>query len=220
LFRRHLQRLRAGLGHGRHPTTALALGNEISFHPHIHTVRVHPTKLADGDHGGHQLETAKGHEGLYGRLEAPGFQEREHGGFDELDALVGGVDALERIAFIGGFRNVDSGELSGAQQAGEVAGVAFIGFERGAGLFGEEGRSGDQAGDFELLQSASNAEAARTGFIGDFPLRAGVSLADADRDALDGLDGVGDGAEKAISPLGPGSAMEMVMESLWTSRPR
>ena len=160
------------------------------------------------------METAKGHEGLYGRLEAPGFQEREHGGFDELDALVGGVDALERIAFIGGFRNVDSGELSGAQQAGEVAGVAFIGFERGAGLFGDEGRSGDQAGDFELLQSASNAEAARTGFIGDFPLRAGV------KDALDGLDGVGNGAEKAISPLGPGSAMEMVMESLWTSRLR
>ena len=131
-----------------------------------------------------------------------------------MNALVGGVDALERIAFIGGFRNVDSGELSGAQQAGEVAGVAFIGFERGAGLFGDEGRSGDQAGDFELLQSASNAEAARTGFIGDFPLRAGV------KDALDGLDGVGNGAEKAISPLGPGSAMEMVMESLWTSRPR
>ena len=172
------------------------------------------SQLAAGDHGGHQLETAKGHEGLYGRLEAPGFQEREHGGFDALNALVGGVDALERIAFIGGFRNVDSGELSGAQQAGEVAGVAFIGFERGAGLFGDEGRSGDQAGDFELLQSASNAEAARTGFIGDFPLRAGV------KDALDGLDGVGNGAEKAISPLGPGSAMEMVMESLWTSRPR
>ena len=49
------------------------------------------SQLADGDHGGYQLETAKGHEGLHGRLEPPGFQEREHGSFDALNALVGGV---------------------------------------------------------------------------------------------------------------------------------
>ena len=32
-------------------------------------------QFADGDHGGDELEAAKGHEGLDGGLEAPGFQQ-------------------------------------------------------------------------------------------------------------------------------------------------
>lgn len=52
-------------------------------------------QFADGDQGGDPLEAAQGHEGLDGGLEAPGFQEGLHGGFDALDPVVGGIDALE-----------------------------------------------------------------------------------------------------------------------------
>src|SRR5436309_2329010 len=52
-------------------------------------------QFADGDHCGDELEAAEGHEGLDSGFEAPGLQEREHGGFDTLNALVAGVNALE-----------------------------------------------------------------------------------------------------------------------------
>ena len=106
--------------------------------------------------------------------------------------------------FIGGFRHVDSGELSGAQQAGEVARVAFIGFERGTGLFGDKGRSGDQAGDFELFKAAGDAEAAGAGFIADLQLRVRMSFTDAAKRLLQCVHVIGDGAEEADLALGTG----------------
>ena len=48
------------------------------------------------------MEAAEGHEGLDGGFKAPGLQKGEHGSFDALDALVGGVNALE-VFFEDGF---------------------------------------------------------------------------------------------------------------------
>ena len=71
-----------------------------------------------------------------------------------------------------------------------------------------------------MFETAGNTKAARTGFVGYLQVCAGMSLADAAQNPLESLDGVGDGAVEAQLALGPGSAMAMVMESLWTSRPR
>ena len=225
---------------------------------------VYISQLADGDHGGDQLEAAEGHERLDGGLEAPGFQQSGHGGFDAQDTLVGGVDALEiffedgfhggvgqdqfaQVAHVGlapvgfalvtvavaeqeGFEpetgpplvidgigagaaeiadrfvsrlgNVDGDEFSGTEQAGDGAGVALIGFEGSAGLFGNEGGSGDQAGHSELFQATRNAEAARTGLVSDLQVGARMSFADRGEGSFDRLEGVGDTAKEADLAFG------------------
>src|SRR5258708_23388736 len=52
-------------------------------------------QLTDRDHGSDQLEPAEGHECLHGRFEPPGFQEREHGGFNALNSVMSSVNTLE-----------------------------------------------------------------------------------------------------------------------------
>ena len=88
------------------------------------------------------------------------------------------------------------------QQAGEAAGVAFISFEGSTGLFGDEGRSGDQAGHVELFEASSDAEAAGAGLVGDLERGAVVSFADTAQGFFQGVEVVGDGAEEAELALG------------------
>ena len=52
--------------------------------------------------------------------------------------------------------------------AGPACAGPFVGLEWGAGLFRDERRSGNQAGDFELFEAPSDAKAAGAGFVGDF----------------------------------------------------
>jgi len=99
--------------------------------------------------------------------------------------------------FVRRFGDVDGGQFTGAQQAGQAAGIPFISFEGRARLFGDEGRSGDQAGNFELLETAGDAKAAGAGFIGDLEDGAWMSFADAVESFLQSLQVVGDGAEDA-----------------------
>ena len=80
---------------------------------------------------------------------------------------------------IGGLRHIDGGEFAGAQQTGDGAGVALVGFEGRARLLGDEGRGGDQAGHLELLEATGDAKAAGARLVGDLQFGAWVSFADA-----------------------------------------
>lgn len=117
-------------------------------------------------------------------------------------------------------RGVDTGELAGAQQAGDGAGVALIGLERRAGLFGDQRWGGDQAGQLELLEAAGDAEAAVPSLVSDFQLGAGVGFADAAQGDFQAAQIVGDGAVEPNLALGAGLSGGEGMESLWTSSPR
>lgn len=70
--------------------------------------------------------------------------------------------------------------------------------------FEDEGRGGDPAGDLELLEAPDDAEAAGTGLVSDFQVRARMSLVDAAEGFLHSPQVVGDGAKEADLALGPG----------------
>jgi hypothetical protein len=68
-----------------------------------------------------------------------------------------------------GFRHgrVLPGCLSFAS-AGPTCAGPFVGLEWRAGFFRDERRSGNQAGDIELLEAAGGGKAAGAGLVGDF----------------------------------------------------
>jgi len=103
---------------------------------------------------------------------------------------------------VGGFGDVDSGQFTSTQQTGQAAGIAFVGFEWGSGLFGDERGRGDQARNFELLETAGDDKTARTGFIGNFQNGARVSFADALQSFFQSVEVIGDGAEEADLAFG------------------
>jgi hypothetical protein len=105
---------------------------------------------------------------------------------------------------VGGFGDVDSGQFTSTQQTGQAAGIAFVGFEWGSGLFGDERGRGDQARNFELFETAGDDKTARTGFIGNFQNGARVSFADALQSFFQSVEVIGDGAEEADLAFGAG----------------
>ena len=91
----------------------------------------------------------------------------------------------------------DGGQFAGTQQTGQAAGIPLVGLERGTGLFGNEGRSGDQAGDFELFEATRDTKTAGTGFVSELQGGLWMSFADAMDGLFQGLEVIGDGAEVA-----------------------
>ena len=132
--------------------------------------------------------------------EQEGF-EAEAAAAQVVDGIGAGATQIAH-GFVGGFRDIDGGQFAGAQEPGDGAGVAFIGFKGRAGLFGDEGGSGDEAGDLELLEAAGDAEAAGAGFVGDLQAGAGMSFADAAQGDFQAAQIMGDGAEVAELALG------------------
>jgi len=110
---------------------------------------------------------------------------------------VGASAAEVAYGLVGGLGDVDGGQFASTQQTGQAAGIAFVGLERGAGLFGNEGRSGDEAGDFELFETACDTKTAGTGFVSDLKDGVGMSFADAIDGFFQSLEVIGDGAEDA-----------------------
>ena len=110
---------------------------------------------------------------------------------------IGAGPAQVPDGLVGGLGDIDGGEFPRAQEAGEGAGVAFVGLERGAGLFGNEGRSGDHAGDVQLFEAPGDDKAAGASLVGDFQVGVGMSLTDAVEGNFQSPQVVGDGAEEA-----------------------
>ena len=98
---------------------------------------------------------------------------------------------------VGGFGDVDGGQFAGTQQTGQAAGIAFVGLERRTGLFGNEGRGGDQAGDFELFEPARDTEPTGTSFISGLQDGVGMGFADPVNSLFQGLEVIGDSAKDA-----------------------
>ena len=69
-------------------------------------------------------------------------------------------------------------------------------------MFRDERRSGDQAGDFELLGAAGEDKAAGAGLVGDFQDGARMSFADAFQSLLQAIDVIGNGAENTDLAFG------------------
>ena len=55
------------------------------------------------------------------------------------------------------------------QRGSACTSITFVGLERRTGLFGDEGRGGDQAGDFELFEAACDTETRRGRLRRRFP---------------------------------------------------
>ena len=98
--------------------------------------------------------------------------------------------------FIGGFGHIDAGQFAGAQEPSNRAGVAFIGLEGRAGLLGDEGGSGDQAGHLKLLEPPGDAKTAGASLVGNLQECPGVSFADAAQGHFQAAQVIGDGAEE------------------------
>lgn len=166
-------------------------------------------------------------DGLHGRVRQDQFAQVTHMGLapvsltvvavavaqeEGLEAMAAAAQVIDGIGasaaeiadgFIGGLGDVDAGEFACTQESGDGAGIALIGFERRARLFGDQAGSDDEAGDFELGEATGDAKAAGAGFVGDVELSARVSFADAGQSLFDGMEVIGDGAEDADFALGP-----------------
>src|SRR5712691_808318 len=90
----------------------------------------------------------------------------ELGGLEGDDGgLAGATEIAQRFVLDGG--DVDGVEVTGAQQAGELDGIAAVGLDAVAGLFRDERRGDDQAGDAAAREVAIQNVAAGAGLIGD-----------------------------------------------------
>jgi hypothetical protein len=110
---------------------------------------------------------------------------------------VGASAAEVANGLVGGLGDVDGGQLAGAQETGQAAGIALVGFEGRTRLLGNERGSGDQTGDFELLEATRDTKTAGPGFVSDLQDGIGMSLADAIDCFFQSLEVIGDGAEDA-----------------------
>jgi hypothetical protein len=131
-------------------------------------------------------------------------------GFEPMTATAMIIDGIGASAaqiakgLIGGFRHVDRSKFTGPKEPGDGAGVTLVGFERGAGQFGDEGGSSDQAGDFELFEAPGDHKAAGAGFIGYLQMSTRMSFADALKSFVQPVHVIGNGAEEADLAFGTG----------------
>ena len=80
---------------------------------------------------------------------------------------VGASAAQIANGLVSGLGDADAGQLAGAQETGQAPSIALVGFEGRTRLLGNERRSGDQTGDFELLEATRDTKTAGPGFVSD-----------------------------------------------------
>jgi hypothetical protein len=117
---------------------------------------------------------------------------------------IGASPAEVANGLIGGLRHIDARQFASTQKAGESAGIPFVGLEGSARLPGDEGGSGDQAGNLELFEPSRDHKPAGSSFVSDLQLRTRMRFADATQDFFDGVQVIGDRAKGADFAFGTG----------------
>ena len=137
-------------------------------------------------------------------------QQGEQPGFGAAEVIDGiGAGAAEVAdGFVDRVGDVDGDEVVGAEDFGELGGVALVGLDPVAGTRGDQRRGDDIATDAHLQKPPGDPEAASAGLVADVQVGepAVLLLGDAAHGALQGVLGGGDAA--VLARLGVATAFQ------------